>query len=146
MNKSILILLVLFFVISCKTESNYEHLDNYIKLKKEDISLADFNSVIVVSEAGTCPFCTDHFTKAISNHINNQNILFLVTTRGMNVDISSFIKTTRNNIVIDYSNDFSKLNLAKGCAIIELKEQQIDTIIQIQPENLQPSIDLFENH
>lgn len=129
-------LFILFSFGSCQSPTNYDKLVQYIETKNSQIDLEKFDSIILISENGACPFCSAQFTTAISDHISDKNLLFIVSCRGIQIDISSFIKTPHENIIVDFFNDFSKLNLAKGCAIIKISKETIDTIIEIQPQNL----------
>lgn len=144
MTKFFLFTIISFSFLNCKSPTQYDKLNNYFKAKNEQINLLKFNTVIVVNETGTCPFCSSHFTNTVADYIDNKKILFIIACRGVQIDISPFIGIPQDNIIIDYNNDFSKLKLTESCSIIELAERKIDTIIEIQPENLQNSLDFFD--
>jgi len=130
---------VLFFLIflnSCNNKvTNYEKIQIFIK-NKFNKDLKSYDYLIVINEQGDCLNCNNKFSVTLSKYLDNNNVLYLVSTPGFNIDVSPYIKKDYLNVLLDYENEFSKLNLVKKCAIIDLGEQKIDTIIQVDVSNV----------
>ena len=76
----------------------------------------------------------------MSKYINNENVLFVITSLGTKVDISHYIHKKNKNIIYDPSSGFNGLIAINHCAILKLKQQNIDTIIEVTNYNLRKSL------
>ena len=145
MNKVSVLSIFIGLFVSCtgNKETNYERIDSFLQSAYDGKSLNNYDYMIVINEEGDCLNCNKSFTKRIANYTEYENTLFLICTPGSNVDISSYIAEEKDNILLDYHNKFSDLNLTDHCAIFELKNHQIDTIIQIDAFNLETTLSTF---
>ncbi len=137
-------LMGIFFNFSCKNEviSNYAKIDKFLSTKYHK-KINKYDYLIIINEQGNCLNCNNNFSKSVSKHIKSDNVLYIISTQGFNVDISPYVNKNHSNVLFDYDNEFSKLNLVKKCAIIDLGEHKIDTIIQIDAYNISNSINNF---
>jgi hypothetical protein len=146
MTKFLTLLLLFFVFLSCQTPSQYEKVKSFLNVINQDIDLNDYKGLIVINERGSCINCNFAFSQAISKHIGNENVLFIVSTAGNNIDISPYLESEKSNIIFDYNNNFFKLKMVDRCAIFTLSNQSIDTIIEINLDNIQMSYDFFKKN
>lgn len=142
MNKLNFLVLLICTHISCTQIeiTGYEEIESYLIEEQHKKSLSSYDDIVVINEAGDCMNCNNSFSKAMAKHIDDESVLFLICTPGANVDISAYISDEKNNVILDYHNKFGKLNLVNHCAIIELGNEKIDTIIQIDLNNVQKEV------
>lgn len=135
MNKYIIFILLVIFMISCKPKTDYEKLEQFCTSHSAIKNLSDFNSVVIINDKTDCLNCTNKFAKAMSKRLeNNQGLLFIISDNGAMVDISDYIDKKRDNVILDFTNEFDKLNIVNGSAIIDVKDEKIisKTIINAQ--------------
>ncbi len=138
------ILFVSFVVFSCvdstskkpveKIRSNYEKLVQYCKEKNHPVN--HYKTIIVINEIGTCINCNNIFSKGQGENLNSDSILFIVSGVGNKVDLSAYVDQKSPNLIYDVSSGFDELNIVKSCAIISLHPNEIDTIEQINVNNV----------
>lgn len=133
---AITLISLLVLLYGCVSEqSDYEKVaafihDNYqLKLEKYDY-------LIVVNEQGDCLNCNNAFSTSIARYIDNDNVLYLISSPGFNIDVSPYIQKEQENVLLDFSNHFAELNLVEKCAILDLGNNKIDTIIDISLSNV----------
>ncbi len=147
MNKILSFIVLLLITFACKSPNDFERIENFLKEKTEaKIRLSNYKALVVLNETGTCINCNFAFTNVMSDYIEKDQILFLVSSSGSHIDISAFLDANKSNVVFDYDNQFSQLNLVNHCAIIEFKNLKIDTIIEINLDNIELSIDYFKQN
>ncbi|MNU95255.1 hypothetical protein D3C71_852660 [compost metagenome] len=133
---------LLFLLLLANSCSNPKHPDEYEKIEVfyqqfKKGNLEQYNKIIVINEEGTCLNCNNIFARNQAEKINKTTNLFIVSGRGTRVDISAYISKNAPNLILDHTNEFSRLNLVKGCAIIELENKKIKTITPIDAQNIQ---------
>ncbi|MNK24848.1 hypothetical protein D3C87_431630 [compost metagenome] len=134
-NSNSLLILLLFVTGSCTKPSNFEKIESFYRQFKQ----GDFNRfkrVIVINEEGTCLKCNNIFAQTQAQKVDETENLFIVSGQGTRVDISAYISKNAPNLIMDYKNEFSKLNLVKGCTVFELENRQIIKTTYIQPGNV----------
>ena len=131
-----IIVLILFFLTGCSKLTNFEKIDNLLKTEFNFNHLAEYDQIVVINELGECLNCNNTFTDVMSRYIDRDNLLFLVCTSGTRIDISPFLKEEKENIILDYRNKFESLDLINHCAIFELEEERVDSIIEVSSENV----------
>jgi len=141
---SLLLVFILFYSCINKT-TNYDKIQTFIK-DRFDKDLNTYDYLIVINEQGDCLNCNNKFSLALSKYLNNNNVLYLVSTPGFNIDVSPYIKKDHSNVLLDYKNEFSKLDLVKRCAIIDFGTEKIDTIIQVDVSNIKSTLNTFKPH
>lgn len=146
--KNKILFLLCFFVMACSTVSQkkdeFTELKTYFNKKHHLNNLNSYNNLIVINDQGDCLNCNNKFSKAMAKNLDDSKNLFLIATSGTNVDISPYLdKEQDNNVVFDFANSFSKLNLINHSAIIKLGNQKIDSIIEIDVSNVDTTINYF---
>lgn len=133
--KLINLVLLLFILSSCYKPSNYEKIESfYHQFKNGDFN--QFKRVIVINEGGTCLNCNNIFARSQVQKVNDPANLFIVSAQGTRVDISAYISKNAPNLIMDYKNEFSHLNLVKGCTIFELENKKIVKTTLIKANNV----------
>jgi len=144
MNKYIFIYTIILLILSCNQVSNYEKIESLLFTEFEFENLHEMDYIVIINELGDCLNCNNAFSVAMSKYIESENILFIICGTGSRVDISPYINSTSNQVIWDKRNSFIKLNLVGRSAIIKLKKQRLDTIIEIELDtkynNILPSI------
>jgi hypothetical protein len=108
---------------------------------KQDIS-NKYNKIYVLTEQGCLP-CNTKFTKFVANKINEDSTLIIVNASGVYVDISEFLDKKENIFFTKQSSNDSLFNTSK---ILFLKNNQLDTIIYINPSKLQSQFEYIERY
>lgn len=135
----------LFLIYSCSyKDSEYDKMKEFLS-QKYDVELKDYDYLVVINEQGDCMNCNNLFSKAISSAIVNHNVLYLISSPGTNIDISPYLKYEYNNILLDFGNHFSELQIVDKCAIIELGKNKVDTIIKIDFSNVHSANDIIKS-
>lgn len=135
--KTINSLLILLSLLagSCAKPSGYEKIERfYHQFKKGDFGR--FKRVIVINEEGTCLNCNNIFAQSQFQKVDEASNLFIVSAQGTRVDISAYISKNAPNLIMDYTNEFGRLNLVKGCTIFELENKQISKTTLIKADNV----------
>jgi len=141
---SILFFSLILSLIGCKEESDYDRLSVFLEQEFNFGELDNYEYLIVVNEMGNCLNCNDAFAKVMSNFKENSKILYVVSGQGLLVDISYYIfSEDQSNILIDPSNKFAKLNLVNKCAVISIKDRNIESVNEIKLDNLELSLEIF---
>lgn len=137
-------ILFLLFLTSCSSEtSQYDKLENFLSEELDFSDLDDYNAVVVINEMGDCINCNDSFSKMMTKHLKNKRFLYIISTSGTKVDVSGYLNSDTDNILFDFRNNFKNLNLLEKSAIIMIENNKIDTIIQIDKDNLNDEVERF---
>lgn len=134
-NKRLIFLFVLL-MSSCSSPDIYEQIEVFYGQFKTG-SLDQYNRIIVINEDGTCLNCNNLFAKNQAGNLSGDSVLFIVSGYGTKVDISAYVDKNAPNLILDPENEFGKLNLQKGCSIINLENKKIKRITPINVQNVQ---------
>lgn len=111
-----------------------------------DSRLYDYRLVVFLSE-NTCPSCNQIFSRTIEQHVlGRDSVLVIVNAKGRSVNLTSYWDYKGKNLVFDYTDNFYRLHLSSGSCFIILDENRIDSIVSINPDNLQESVSFFYHH
>lgn len=130
-------------MVNCRPLSDYEKLAQFVTRIDMSQKLCRYSALVVINENGTCINCNFAFAKAMAAYVDVDSVLFMVSSYGQNIDISGYLNHDKDNVLFDQTDQFSTLNLIETCGIIEFRDQQIDTIIEVKLDNIQKSIDAF---
>lgn len=140
MNKSIVIVLLTLFFSSCgeaiKPKTEFEKLEQFCSVKGLVKSLADYYLVVIINDDGNCLNCNNIFADKMSDRINDENVLFILSEDGTKVDISAYIDSQSENVIWDINGDFDKLNLVESCSLFELENNKIVDKTAIDATNI----------
>ncbi len=134
--------LIFFFVLlmtSCSSSDStntYQRIENFYRQFKTG-NLDQYKQIIVINEDGTCLNCNNLFAKNQADALSRDSVLFIVSGYGTKIDISAYIGKNTSNLILDPGNEFGKLNLQKGCSIINLENKKIKMITPINAQNVQ---------
>lgn len=138
LSKSIVISLLIFIAYSCKNnqkeDSVYNKLESF--LAKKNFVIKDYNTILVLSNKG-CLTCNKNFAILQEDFINRDSSLIIVSAQGSMIDISNILEA--KNKYSDFNQKFHKLNITKNSAYIKLKNNKVDTIIEMEAKNLKQS-------
>lgn len=141
---STLLFLILVFTACDEGDKEYNQIVDFFDANYKGLTISSYDCIVVINEEGECMTCNNTFSLAMSNFIDNDNILFLISSAGGTIDISNYLADKeRDNIALDFGRKFADLELIDHCAIINLEQNCIDTIIEIDLTNLQENVDLF---
>lgn len=142
--KTVILSLFLFFAYSCsvKTESEYEKAKKQIKsLYGNEISQKIDTIYFINEDDIDCPKCHSLFSNHLLEKELTENKLMLINYKGVSFDIQPFKEKSGNNIAISSKNSFDlKDNILPNLGMIIIKENQIDTIINIDSNNIKEII------
>ncbi len=114
--------------------NTYQRIESFYREFKTG-NLDQYKQIIVINEDGTCLNCNNLFAKNQVGALSGDSILFIVSGYGTKVDISAYVGKDAPNLILDPENEFGKLNLQKGCSIIELENNKVKQITHIGTKN-----------
>lgn len=125
---------LIFILVACNTKDvRYIKLTDYLRdVHRYELS-QQINAIAVITDRGNCMNCNNSFSKFISAEIENKNLLFLVCTPGLMVDISAF-QNNSPNILMDQHDKFKETELMDKSGVIFLADESIDTIVAVSAE------------
>lgn len=121
---------LVLLIISCNNQAGQTHGKNENEIIKEfytsQTSREDFSkyrSAILINEGGSCLNCNNAFALSHANEIEDDSILFIVSSCGSRIDISPYITQERSNIIWDSMSVFEELLPLETCKVVELKNK-----------------------
>lgn len=134
-------MIVLLAAVSCKSKpvADYDKLKNFCLSHSSISDFGQYTSVVVITgKVSTCLNCSNIFALDMAKrHIDNQGLLFIISDDGTRVDISGFVnKKNAGNVILDPDNEFGKLGLVKGNAIIDISNHDSLGITEINEANV----------
>lgn len=115
------ILFACLLAFSCNKKSDVEKIREYYYSNKPDGNFENFHKVVIINELGNCINCNNKFALQMSDSINNEEILFIVSCSGAKVDISPYLDKNQNNIIVDRLAKFDLLQISNACAIVDVE-------------------------
>ena len=129
---------------ACGETTDFKKIEAFLLAHDHQTNLEEYDYLLIINEGGKCLNCNDVFARVMAKFKTNNNILYIVSGEGVMIDISAYLfDSSATNIILDEAQTFSDLNLVNQCAIIALDDQQIDTIIEINLENMKSNINSF---
>lgn len=122
------IVLIVLLINSCNNHTTKTRDDDEIEIIKKfylsQTSRDDFSkyySVILINECGSCLNCNNAFALAHSDEIEDDSVLFIISSCGVKIDISPYIIDKRSNVIWDSSSIFEEMLPLKSCKKINLR-------------------------
>ncbi|MEX1003534.1 MAG: hypothetical protein WDZ35_15555 [Crocinitomicaceae bacterium] len=141
------IVAMIFFISSCGESTKYGKLENYFNDIHQFELSNDTKAIIVISERGGCLSCTQSFANFISDYIINTEILFIVCSPKGKIDISYFLQyKEQSNVFFDYNETILETELIKKSGVIFLKQNEVDTTIEIELETMKQSFETIHEY
>lgn len=112
-----------------------------VKLDKE------ITRIYVLNDLG-CGSCVSSLAKYVADYVDGGHSLVIVNSRGINVDLDAFErqKKTNPNIVISHTVLNDENNPFAFAGAIFLKEEKIDTIVNIQEGDVVQSLQYIADY
>jgi len=144
MKNKIIILLVVLIAFSCSVKETDDYkLVSFIKLNNHVVE--DYDHILRISETG-CVGCNKSFARLVKEYVQSDNNLFIISAKGATVDISPYLDTKNSkNIIFDYENKFGPLKIVENSGIIFLKDNKIDTIINIEAKGIEETLRFIDS-
>ena len=130
---------LLLFSISCGSMHHPEQLAIDRLYSNMHFCSDSIKSVIVLTEDG-CSGCNIRFASTAQQYLNRGDNLIVVMAVGTLIDLNPFLKCS--NVIFDHNNTFG---FPSSSAIYLVSHQQIDSIIYIDPFNLDSTIHLLDD-
>lgn len=145
-------LISLFIIIatSCNKQkkeiSDYQKIAQYLE-KYHNYKLGISTKKIVIITDNGCPSCNDALSELSSkSFIGDSTTLLVITGKGTFTDISPFVKKRGNkNIIFDWSADMDRLPLLVQSSVVYLDNNEVDTLININSEQIYQQLDYIRN-
>jgi len=140
---SLIISLFLFSCIVQEKESQESKLQSFVEQNMHQIE--NYDHVLRISETG-CVGCNKSFANLVKTYLQSDKNLFIVSAKGAMVDISPYLDTQNpKNIIFDYENKFGPLNIIENSGIIFLKDNKIDTVINIEAKGIEETLRFIDS-
>jgi hypothetical protein len=121
----------------------YVKLKDYLHTISDTLDIDKYEAIFYVSENG-CPTCAKSFSNAVQTYVfGKENALIILNAKGRSFDISPYREQEISNVVFDYTSNFYRLHLSSSSCIISLKEQAVDTIIELNVYQLGSQLDMI---
>lgn len=136
-----LFVLVLFAACEQAVPSKYDRIQT---LLVDSLNIRKDYKAILVLEDGSCPSCQKALNAFMLQHIDNEDILFVVSNDERFVDLSELKTINKENLIIDNKKLFYNKNIIEDSAVLVFKEKQLDTILVLSNSDvLQENLNYF---
>ncbi|MGM0478401.1 MAG: hypothetical protein ACQERC_04185 [Bacteroidota bacterium] len=103
-----------------------------------------YDRVFILTERG-CVNCNRSFSNFIEKELDEHS-LCIVNASGRIVDISYYQKNEAQNIIFDYDRFFVKNDVIETSSVIYLKNNEVDTIVELDEEQLGRQFEFFKGN
>lgn len=124
MKNSIFLLIIVSAILgSCnrKAASEAEKIKSFYYQCVPDGDFGRFSRVVIINELGTCMNCNNRFASCQYADIDNDSVLYIVSSQGARIDISKYTDSARSNVVWDTMFLFNDLGISDTCTVIHLR-------------------------
>ncbi|WHT40463.1 MULTISPECIES: hypothetical protein [Myroides] len=138
-----LFVFVLFAACKQAVPSKYDRIQS---LLVDSLNIRKDYKAILVLEDGSCPSCQKALNAFMLQHIDNEDILFVVSNDERFVDLSELKTINKENLIIDNKKLFYNKNIIEDSAVLVFKEKQLDTILVLSNSDvLQENLNYFSS-
>lgn len=136
------LLTIVFTNHSCDSKSNDIELklENYLNSKYK--SLKGKKAIFILSDKG-CLACNRSYSSFLNNYSNDRNYLIVNLSKGSQINISNFLDA--DNVVNDFNGDISEYISVEGSQVILLRNNIIDTVLNVKASNWVSGMKFLEN-
>jgi hypothetical protein len=140
-----LISAIIFSVLSCSSsKTDFEVIADYFE-KKHNIEIEKNIKRIVVITDRECPSCNRALANFSISDMVDDSTLFLITSDGSRLDISSFQKLD-GNVYFDWDIDPVEYNIFTASKVIFIENNNVDTIVTITSKELRQQLDFISHY
>lgn len=145
-NKSFYVILMLFgFFAACEQRKPNKY-DRIQAILVDSLNIRKDYKAILVLEDGSCPSCQKELNAFMLQHIDNEDVLFVVSNDERFVNLSELKTLNKDNVIVDNRKLFYNKNIIDDSAVIVFKNQQIDTILVLSNSDvLQRNLNYFSS-
>ena len=131
----------------CKTNSRtddksklFAQLSDYLMNHHHYKINAATKTVFIITDAGCFP-CNKKFSNFAARYATNNDVLFIITANGANLDLSLFPKS---DSAIFYDSQNKKDKWLKRSSVLIINEAKVDSILIIDAKSIESQIDYVE--
>ena len=147
LKNSILLVFLSILIMGCTPKENRTPLEIFLSDIDSTKMISDYKAIVYVADANACPSCLEKLAHTTQDYLlNKDSVLIIVNSTGARLDISAFKSDTLHNVVFDYRGKFYQLELfkSKGSGVVLLQNNQVDSIIEINAEDLEEKINFIK--
>ena len=111
---------------------------------RSDIDVRSLRAILVITEQG-CITCNREFSTLVAKHLDDPNVLFWVSARGTEINISDF-KVHPDYVFWDYNQDMARSGLLEGSGALLLQNGHVDTIISLDARYLETTLEYVNDY
>lgn len=101
-------------------QNQRELIEGFYKHHVPDGDFDRFDRVVIINELGTCKNCNSLFAQRQLADIDNDSVLFIVSSQGARIDISGYVEEPRDNVIWDTTNLFNRFHIVDFCMVLPL--------------------------
>lgn len=145
-NKGFYLILMLFCVFAACEQQKPNKYDRVQAILVDSLNMQKDYKAILVLEDGSCPSCQKELNAFMLQHIDNEDVLFVVSNDERSVNLSELKTLNKDNVIVDNRKLFYNKNVIDDSAVIVFKNQQIDTILVLSNSDvLQRNLDYLSS-
>lgn len=72
----------------------------------------------------------------MSADVQNNKVLFILSGSGTKIDISAYANNESENVLMDYTSEFKKLDIVHQCAVLKIADRNIASMVKIDINNV----------
>lgn len=134
-NKLFALGLSLVLLNSCGERSDFEKIETlYYASGKSDFD--QYQYIVLINEEGKCISCNNIFAQSMSDDLQNNKVLFILSGTGTKIDISAYANSESENVLMDYNREFKKLAIVNQCAVLTIADGNIASMVKIDIHNV----------
>lgn len=136
------LMIFLFFLICCKDNKSKDI--KLVEILSDSLIINPLPSHVFVLSNGGCPQCNKMFHNFMLNvDHKNPKIAFIISNRGTQFDLSKFY--SMEHVTFDYRELLIDNHIINSnSAYIKLDSNRIDTIINLNPKNINQSFQYIQ--
>ena len=138
------ILAITFFACSTPKQKEFEHLEKYFKEVHNFTLDNKINQIFVITEGAGCSSCDKTFSKAVFEHSQSENSVFLISATGKFIDIQPYLTLDKNCF---FDCEFNREDYPEfaNSSVIFLKNHKVDTAVIINYNEIIQQLEYIEN-
>lgn len=128
------VILVVFAACNSTQKNKNKVLDRLYQFKGFGIG-RETKAVVIIADNSCIP-CNKALAVMMTAYLKDADIKFVISADESGMDLSDYIKSGRTDIVFDRGHQLTDHEIVKGSTVLLLKDQQVDTTIQIQADKI----------
>lgn len=129
---------LLLFLSSCESQNNKATFQLMTLLQNNKVADTSLLQKVIVLSSNDCFNCNISLSLALESNFNKKTSEIIVTADESKIDISRF--KNRANVIFIKEEDYNSFSILKKSQILFLKNNLIDSIVVLNPENLEKTL------